>query len=263
MTAETVDAAARALRGRAIVGSAPEGLPAPAVTVLLSLPREVVFDDAAALRFARAIVEQSPDADRLVVSIGQAAEGVEAAIVSLHEAVDLTRGGRRRAGSGPQLRRAEDRPLVQLMTAFRGDHRMLAHGERMLAPLIEHDLGRNGDLIDVLESMLAHPGNRTAAASASHLSRSVFYQRLSLIQELLDVDLDDGETQTSLHIALLVRRIGGPLTATGRRRPCGGSRARSTPSACPLRAGRSSRDAPRWAGARARRTRSSRRPRAR
>lgn len=51
--------------------------------------------------------------------------------------------------------------------------------------------------------------NRTAAASASHLSRSVFYQRIALIQDLLGVDLDDGETQTALHLALLVRRSAG------------------------------------------------------
>lgn len=209
VAAEAVDAAARSLRGRAIVGSPPDGLAASAATVLLSLPRDVVFDDATAGRFARAIVEPGQDADRLVLSIGQGAEGVEAAIVSLHEAVDLARGRRRRTGAGPHLRRAEDRPLVQLMTALRGDHRVLEHGERMLAPLIEHDLARAGDLLDVLEAMLAHPGNRTAAASASHLSRSVFYQRLALIEELLAVDLDDGETQTALHIALLVRRSAG------------------------------------------------------
>ena len=64
--------------------------------------------------------------------------------------------------------------------------------------------------------MLAHPGNRTAAASASHLSRSVFYQRIALIEDLLGVDLDDGETQTALHLALLCaappggRRFGPP-----------------------------------------------------
>jgi purine catabolism regulator len=57
----------------------------------------------------------------------------------------------------------------------------------------------------VLAAMLAHPTNRTAAAAASHLSRSVFYQRLALIADLLDADLDDGETLASLHIALLAR----------------------------------------------------------
>ena len=91
---------------------------------------------------------------------------------------------------------------------MRDDHRLLDHGERMLAPLIDYDLARGGDLLEVLGAMLAHPGNRPAA-SASHLSRSVFYQRIALIHELLGVDLDDGETQTALHLALLVRRAAG------------------------------------------------------
>ena len=40
------DAAARLLNGRALAGSGPEGLSAPAATVLLSLPDAVGFDDA-------------------------------------------------------------------------------------------------------------------------------------------------------------------------------------------------------------------------
>jgi len=209
VSAEGTDAAARALRGRALAGSAPDGVAAPASALLLSLPADAAFGDAAALAFARALLEPSDDADRLVVSVGRAASDLDGALVSLHEAVDLARGRGRRSGREPQLRRAENRPLVQLVTALRDDHRVLEHGERMLAPLIVHDLARNGDLLDVLEAMLAHPGNRTAAASASHLSRSVFYQRLALIEELLGADLDDGETQTALHLALLVRRSAG------------------------------------------------------
>lgn len=209
VTAEATDAAARALRGRAIAGSAPEGIAAPAAAILLSLPSGNAFDDEGALRFARGLVDGADDLDRLVLSIGQVADAVDGALVSLHEAVDLARGRGRRVGRGPTLRRAEDRPLVQLVSALRGDHRIIEHGERMLAPLIVHDLGRGGDLLDVLEAMLAHPGNRTAAASASHLSRSVFYQRIALIEELLGADLDDGETQTALHIALVVRRSAG------------------------------------------------------
>lgn len=207
--AERVDAAARALRGRVLAGSAPDGVTAPATAMLLSLPADTVFDDDAAIAFAGSLVEPGVDADRITVSVGRAAEGLDAALASLHDAVDLARGRRRRTGKGPHLRRAENRPLVQLVTALRDDHRVLEHGERMLAPLIVHDLTRTGDLLDVLEAMLAHPGNRTAAASASHLSRSVFYQRIALIEELLGADLDDGETQTALHLALLVRRSAG------------------------------------------------------
>jgi purine catabolism regulator len=142
----------------------------------------------------------------LTVAIGTGAHGIEGALASLQEAIDLSRTPAPRAGRSPHVVRAQDRPLARLVTALRDDHRVLDHGERMLAPLIEYDLARGGDLLDVLAAMLAHPGNRTAAASASHLSRSVFYQRIALIQELLGVDLDDGEVQTALHLALLVRR---------------------------------------------------------
>jgi purine catabolism regulator len=85
---------------------------------------------------------------------------------------------------------------------------MQEHSERMLAPLIRHDAATGGDLVRVLRAVVAHPGNRTAAASASHLSRSVFYQRIALIEDLLEVDLDDGEVQAALHLAVLVTRVG-------------------------------------------------------
>ena len=141
-----------------------------------------------------------------MLSIGGVADGLDELLGSVQEAIDLARGSRPRGTRGPVIRRADDRPLVRLVTSLRDDHRLLGHSERMLAPLIEYDLARSGDLLDVLGAMLAHPGNRTAAASASHLSRSVFYQRLALIGDLLGVDLDDGETLTALHLALLVRR---------------------------------------------------------
>jgi len=126
--------------------------------------------------------------------------------VSLQEAIDLSHGGLRGDARGARIRRADARPLVRLVTNLRDDRRLLEHGERMLAPLIEYDMTRDGDLLDVLGAVLAHPANRTAAAAASHLSRSVFYQRIALIERLLGMDLDDGENQTALHLALLVRR---------------------------------------------------------
>jgi purine catabolism regulator len=192
--------------GRVLVGSAPVGVTGPGAALLLSLPAHAVFDDQTALAFVRAVAGVP---ERAVASIGSAASGIDDALASLQEATDLARGRAGAGERGPVLRRAEDRPLIRLVTTMRDDHRLLEHGERMLAPLIEHDLTRSGDLLDVLGAMLAHPANRTAAATASHLSRSVFYQRIALIEELLGVDLDDGETQTALHLALLVRRSAG------------------------------------------------------
>jgi purine catabolism regulator len=161
------------------------------------------LDHRAGFAFARALCD---DAAGLVVTIGPRARSIETALRSLQEAIDLSRGVRDAATSWPLVRWTHERPLGRLVAALRDDQRMLEHGERMLAPLVDHDLARPGDLLAVLAAIVAHPANRTAAASASHLSRSVFYQRIALIEQLLDVDLDDGETLAALHLALLVRR---------------------------------------------------------
>lgn len=207
------DRAARSLGGRALAGRALSGdAPESARIVLLSLPTGTRFDDAAARSFATALTGDgsgATDAAGIAIAIGGVAHDLDGLLASVQEALDLAGTALPRPARGPVVRRAQDRPLVRLVTSLRDDHRLQELGERMLAPLIEHDLARGGDLLDVLGAMLAHPGNRTAAASASHLSRSVFYQRLALIGDLLDVDLDDGETLTALHLALLVRRSAG------------------------------------------------------
>ena len=216
-----VDAAAQALGGRALSSGRPasgaEGR--DGIRLLLSLPPRLAVDDALITRFVRELPLPPGAPARLVVSVGPVANDLEGGLASLGEAIDLSRSpsgrglrGGRPAGEGGvtggtlEIRRSDDRPLARLVASLRDDHRALEHGERMLTPLIEYDLHRGGDLLDVLGAMLAHPGNRTAAASASHLSRSVFYQRIALIQDLLGVDLDDGEVLTALHFALLVRR---------------------------------------------------------
>ena len=202
------DAAARELGGRAVAGAAPDrALPSPSTVVLLSLPDSRSFDDGAARAFARSLAGgDAAAAERLVLSVGSEAASLDGLLASAQEAIDLARARVARPARGPIVRRADERPLMRLVTALRDDHRLLQHGEHMLAPLVDYDLARGGDLLDVLGAVLAHPGNRTAAAAASHLSRSVFYQRLALIGDLLGVDLDDGETLTALHLALLVRR---------------------------------------------------------
>lgn len=209
-----LEAAGFPVRGRVLVGLALRGgadtsaiaaaLPPGArvlasvrddvAAVLASLPEGARVDDDAARRLGAVAGSHG------TVAVGHDAYDVDAALASIREAVALA------AGAGTGIRRAEARPLARLIGELSGDHRLLAHGERMLAPLLAHDLRRGGDLLDVLEAMLAHPGNRTAAAAASHLSRSVFYQRLDVIEDVLGLDLDDGETQTALHLAVLSRR---------------------------------------------------------
>lgn len=162
---------------------------------LLSLPASAVLSDEVVLRIA------GPDR---AVFVGPVADDVVGLLGSLRAARDLADSDRAEAGA--RVRRVDDRPLERLVATLRDDHRLHEHSERMLAPLIRHDRERRGDLLAVLAALVAHPGNRSAAAAASHLSRSVFYQRLTLIGDLLGADLDDGETIAALHLALLARR---------------------------------------------------------
>ena len=162
---------------------------------LLSAPASAPLTDAALARIA------GPDR---TVFVGPVADDVRGLLASVRAARDLAAGDASR--TGPRVRRVEDRPLERLVASLRDDHRLHEHSERMLAPLVAHDRERHGDLLDVLAALVAHPGNRSAAAAASHLSRSVFYQRLAVIADLLAVDLDDGETLAALHLALSARR---------------------------------------------------------
>jgi purine catabolism regulator len=211
-----LEAAGFPVRGRTLVGIAARGAADPsALGAALPAGARVLIasrGDTSAMLASLPAAARMGDSDvqRLLslvgphglVAVGRDAHAVDDALTSVRDAVALA------AGQGSGIRRADQRPMARLVGELAGDHRLLAHGERMLAPLVAHDLRRGGDLLVVLEAMLDHPGNRTAAAAASHLSRSVFYQRLEIIERLLAVDLDDGETQTALHIAILARRHG-------------------------------------------------------
>ena len=187
------------LGGPAIVAASSAGVTIAAI----SLPASTLLTDAVVDRAARGLAAGVPEA---VVALGAVAQDVAGLLGSIQEAGELLRSSASERGSGIRVLRVQRRPLLRLVTAFADDPRLQAHSERMLRPLIEYDLDHGGDLLEVLRAYVSFPGNRTKAASAGHLSRSVFYQRIALIEDLLDVDLDDGETVSALHAALLARR---------------------------------------------------------
>jgi PucR family transcriptional regulator, purine catabolism regulatory protein len=175
------------------------------LVVCLSLPADAPFGDRQLDRFARDFAATAGiSVNGLTVGVGSKGSDLTGLLVSLHESIRLLEETSH-PGRGLVIHHVADRPLLRLVTALRDDPRVQEHAERMLRPLIDYDLDRNGDLLDVLAATLAHPTNRTAAAAASHLSRSVFYQRLALMSNLLDVDLDDGETLASLQVAMFAR----------------------------------------------------------
>lgn len=218
-TAAAVEAAAADLGGRALCGT-PRGASERAagwMPILLAVPASATFAGAAAERFlARLRGDGSPPrlsvGPRVDGAAGEAA--VPALLDSLEQALDLAEVGDLPDGEVHWVVR---HPLVRFVSSLRGDHRLLEHGELLLAPVLAAPPARRRDLLAALSAIVAHPGNRTAAAAAAHVSRSVFYQRLDLAERVLGVDLDDGEVLAALHLALVVHRAHrSPRSADGR-----------------------------------------------
>ncbi len=101
----------------------------------------------------------------------------------------------------PGFVRLHDVGVRGLLALLRGDARIETFVERELGPLLERD----DDLVGVLRAYLDAGRNKSAAASALHLSRPAFYDRLTRLGQVLGVDLDDVETCLALHVALLAR----------------------------------------------------------
>lgn len=146
------------------------------------------------------------------LTAGAVAADVRGLLSSLDEAVELLdlSSTSRSAPSGTVVR-AAGQELPLLFSRLRDEPQVQEYAERVLGPLLAYDARHGTDLVQVLTAYLQSPGNRTRAAANSHLSRSVFYQRLAVIEKLLDRSLEDGHTIASLYSATLAHhQIGGP-----------------------------------------------------
>ncbi len=110
------------------------------------------------------------------------------------------------AGQRPFVRIA-DLGLAGLAFQVRDDPRVLAFAEHELRALLLHDDRHGTDLIAVLGAYLEAGGNKAAAAKRCGIARPTLYERLHQIQQALGASLDDADRRTSLHAALLIRRM--------------------------------------------------------
>jgi len=130
-------------------------------------------------------------------------------MIDAREVADVAFRDRREPGTGPGSAggrgwyRLPDLRLRGLLHLLRDDARLQAFAERELGPLLAYDATHGTSLVEVLSAYLAAGGNKAVAAQRAHLARPTFYQRLRQIARLLHADLDDPESRTSLHVALL------------------------------------------------------------
>jgi len=102
-----------------------------------------------------------------------------------------------------------DLKLYQLLLAVKD--RTLSHMRRFydeaLAPLVEHDERKQGDLIRTLSGFFEANGNLAKAAADLDVHRNTLVYRLDRISELTGLDLNDPENRLILHLALKVQRV--------------------------------------------------------
>jgi purine catabolism regulator len=103
--------------------------------------------------------------------------------------------------------------LPGVLHALQGEPVIQAFVERTLSPLLQYEARHGIQLLTILSAYLDHPHNKLAAAQAAHVGRSSLYERLRLIERILDVDLSDATQRTTLHAALMIRAFGHDLAS--------------------------------------------------
>lgn len=229
-TLETALRRAVAPEGRALVALDDESLSEEVpLLALISLPRDDARAHTGADRAAPALASRlareldmlvpasTPASWRAHLALGTPAPRLRQVVASLEQV--------RAAGRLPAIREtgrvtvqlADRQPLAHLVRALASAPELQEFASDVLAPMLAHDRspGAPGDLQHVLTAYLAHPANRSLAAKQARLSRSVFYQRIALIEDLLGVDLASGETIATLTVALLALEAPGSAGSAG------------------------------------------------
>jgi purine catabolism regulator len=138
-----------------------------------------------------------------VVAVGSVVSSFGDMLRSAEEAISLLQATPLRSPERTVVYRSRTAALDMLLNRKRSDPAVQQFVERVLGPLLAHDAEHHTGLLAVARACVEHPTNRRRAAAACHMSRSVFYQRLQVIEDLLGERLDDGHTLAALHVALV------------------------------------------------------------
>ncbi|CAJ1499918.1 PucR family transcriptional regulator [[Mycobacterium] burgundiense] len=141
-----------------------------------------------------------PESGRLVEAAGGLAEAAHVAEVAAAM-----------PNSTRSFHRAADVRLRGLVALIRSDPRVQAFAETELRAVLSDRAEHGSAMFDLLRAFVEVGGNKTELARRLHLSRPTLYARLATLQSLLGVDLDDVESRTSLHVAMLVMLSGDTM----------------------------------------------------
>ncbi|WP_152346949.1 PucR family transcriptional regulator [Brevibacterium sp. CFH 10365] len=175
-------------------------------------------------RLNRLLTELEGIAASWVVGVGRSSTSLLRAVAGLETASHVAEVASTLDVRERSFYRSSDVRIRGLLSLLAEDSRVRAFAEGELGPLLADSTGDDGrrggvlqspsdsadeELLDLLELYLSHGGNKSAMARAGHLSRPALYARITRLQDRLGVSLDDAESRTALHLALLWWRMYG------------------------------------------------------
>ncbi len=206
---ETATGAQGSARGGAVAGN-PVGGGVERVAMIVAVPQggEVETTLTAVCAAVLTEIRRVDGVDRAVVGVGaDSASLLDTSRQLAHAAAVAEVALSMRGVTSRIFFRSADIRLRGLLSLIRDEPGVQSFAETELSALLRYDIRHAADLTGTLRRFLDLAGNKTELAKALNISRPTLYDRLARIERILAVDLDDGESRTSLHTALLVREL--------------------------------------------------------
>lgn len=144
------------------------------------------------------VIGVGPESSRLVDAVGGLREAAHVAEVAMAMPMQ-----------DKPFHRVSDVRLRGLLSLIRTDPRVQAFAETELAGLLAHRAKHGDEAFDLLMRFLQAGGNKAELARTLHMSRPTLYARLDALERIVGLGLDDAESRTSLHVAMLILSAAG------------------------------------------------------
>ena len=178
-------------------------LQAGSIALLLPVPAKQLADP----MLERITGEAAESSGELgwTVGVGRGrAELLAAAAAGLDEAAQVAEAASTLSKGTKRFYRSGDVRLRGLLWLLHEDQRVQTFVDSELGELLANDDGAG---LDLLERYLERGGNKAQLARSGYLSRPTLYARLAKLETQLGVRLDDAESRTSLHVAVLLHKL--------------------------------------------------------
>ncbi|WP_104055072.1 MULTISPECIES: PucR family transcriptional regulator ligand-binding domain-containing protein [unclassified Arthrobacter] len=206
---EMLDSVLSSTRNTALAAAVQTGQ----VAVLLALPARLL-EDSVLERICGVLAERSAEAAEPLTwtaGAGRACSALSDAAAGLDEAAHVAQTAGTLSAGTRRYFRSTDVRLRGLLALLREDPRAVTFADTELSGILEDGAGED---LALLQKFLECGGNKTELARRGYLSRPTLYARLERLEAKLGVSLEDPESRTSLHVAVLLRQLRS-LSAAG------------------------------------------------